>query len=680
MATTLDAIVVDLQRLTGLGAAIKGAKAPYAIAKIGDRMFGRSSPLTGAELDLTKEKVSWKLELPGATSVPVVIEIYDELGDAGSKKLASESKTVGLADVGKKIEIGSSFKVLCEVIGLRLDRVAAAQVVTRTATGTTTRATLTNPNSAKVELTAIRGLYKPVAIGQPGRARAEATPGYISQDNMGRAFTNCDLALKWTKDKQLIELSAKVTIVSGKFPQDGKVKWTLLDVDDPTNDDPGFHVQWGRYVDAKDYDATGKHQGSQAADNEGTPAKNPPWEQVGPFKLSGATKEHCLTEIVSGVSKVTFHCPDVVGDNFIIAVEIDTKTKLSRQGHQTGVITMWNRIRVDNIRMNGALELPMDDLPIYFEPCCVQMDCEPERIVPDKQFLAPSRELLSTSSSAYVSSVFKRKPGWFCLVAALEPHPLPAIKGQSVFKGPVTLGTTGAGATFAEYIDIPGSHSDADYAELTFKDGTIGFRVRSPQPFPAAAPTHTRCWLEAHDAQPEFTAGDGSIEHSYTVSYEYSPRFTKLGANVGPRGYGMPDDVDAEVMTPGAFYVGGISPTVNVGGKSYFAGRTVVFTHHNVFYDPTTNMARPTAHKDMLEVMVHELVHAFGMPHKCGYFNFRAPRDKTCCMNYRPNWMVDDARQLIPKTNRKTGIDLCGRHLKEVRRVHLEDNKGLGWK
>jgi hypothetical protein len=79
-------------------------------------------------------------------------------------------------------------------------------------------------------------------------------------------------------------------------------------------------------------------------------------------------------------------------------------------------------------------------------------------------------------------------------------------------------------------------------------------------------------------------------------------------------------------------------------------------------------------------VIVHELTHAFGMPHKCGYFDFRTPRRTTCCMNYQPNWMVDDARNLIPGTDRKVNIDLCGRHIKEVRRVRLQDNPGLNWK
>jgi hypothetical protein len=77
--------------------------------------------------------------------------------------------------------------------------------------------------------------------------------------------------------------------------------------------------------------------------------------------------------------------------------------------------------------------------------------------------------------------------------------------------------------------------------------------------------------------------------------------------------------------------------------------------------------------------MVHELTHAFGMPHKCAYFDFRAPRDKTCCMNYIPNWMADDAHNLVSGTSNRVGMDMCGRHLKEVRRVRLQDNKGLSW-
>jgi hypothetical protein len=49
-------------------------------------------------------------------------------------------------------------------------------------------------------------------------------------------------------------------------------------------------------------------------------------------------------------------------------------------------------------------------------------------------------------------------------------------------------------------------------------------------------------------------------------------------------------------------------------------------------------------------------------------------------MNYTPNWMVDDQRNLILGTDDKVGMEMCGRHLKEVRHVRLRDNRGLAWR
>jgi len=79
-------------------------------------------------------------------------------------------------------------------------------------------------------------------------------------------------------------------------------------------------------------------------------------------------------------------------------------------------------------------------------------------------------------------------------------------------------------------------------------------------------------------------------------------------------------------------------------------------------------------------VVVHELVHAFGMPHRCGYFDFTTPRRPTCCMNYSDTWMADAQHNLIPGTEDKCSPNMCGLHLKEVRRVRLQMNKALAWK
>jgi hypothetical protein len=87
----------------------------------------------------------------------------------------------------------------------------------------------------------------------------------------------------------------------------------------------------------------------------------------------------------------------------------------------------------------------------------------------------------------------------------------------------------------------------------------------------------------------------------------------------------------------------------------------------------------PVFADEVLETAVHEFLHAFGMPHKCGYFNWRTPREKSCCMNYSLTWLVDSSRNPIPGSAGKTDKDMCGRHAMEVRRVHLHRNKGLNW-
>jgi hypothetical protein len=48
-------------------------------------------------------------------------------------------------------------------------------------------------------------------------------------------------------------------------------------------------------------------------------------------------------------------------------------------------------------------------------------------------------------------------------------------------------------------------------------------------------------------------------------------------------------------------------------------------------------------------------------------------------MNYFDTWLLDSSKNLLPGTVGNQGDDMCGRHLMEVRRVHLERNPGFGW-
>ncbi|WP_438017155.1 hypothetical protein WMF18_41280 [Sorangium sp. So ce315] len=678
------AVTITLQKVLGVDGLLAGAKRPYALGFIAGRRFGRSKPIpAGAkELDLTAEAIPWKLEVAASGAIPVAVEIWDDQGDAGSKRLGSVTGSLSSPYPTRVHELGGGPLLRCDVFTREVPPAPGAVPVPRVAEGEKTRATLRVPNTVLVSITEILGLHAPVSPGAAGVKRAEARPGYTSQDHLGRVYVNSDLAGAWAKDKQLIQLTAKVKVQRGKLPADAKIRWTVIEPDDPTNDDPGFHAAWGAYVDKKDYDAAGKHQGSRAGDNEGKPAKSPPWEAVSGFALASAAATEAKTTIVGDESKVVFHCPDTAGDNFIVRADIDSATKVEGFGAETGIMTMWHRIRVESIRMKSAFALPMDEVPVPFEPCCVQLDCEPEKEVPDQPQMAPKGDDLETECVAYVDKVFSNKsnPGWFCVISAMEPHPLPTKKGDQVFEGDAELKSGGAGANLFEYFEIPGTFPDVDFAELTSGSETVGFNLFSVQTETTGAGPITRCWIVEHDAQPDFTAGDGSIAHAYKVQFNYSPRYRKKGGAVTPGGYGMAAKVKVKVFNPGAFYTAGISPTVTAKGKEYFAGRTIMFTHHSAYREAATGLPKPTYRARIVGTIVHELVHAFGMPHKCGYFDFRAPRDKTCCMNYRPNWMLDDKRNLIPGTSGKTGSDVCGRHLKEVRRVHLEDNKGLAWK
>jgi hypothetical protein len=677
-------LTITLKRLVGLGGLLVGTDHPYVLARVGGRLFGRSRLLrsAGGNFDFGAEPAPWSNRVAAdGSDVPVVVEIWDDRGDLAPSKLAEMSGVVPLPFLVGEMTIGGAPGAVIDVKMTPVPAAVPAALVPRAAAGRATRAALRPVNSLVVELTDVLGLRAPAATGRAGLIRSERRGGYVSDDHLGRVYLNHDLAGAWHSKTQQIQLEARVVAVRGAIPADAKIHWRIIDVDDPSNDLPAVHRQWGRYLDAHDYDAGGKPTGAAAGDNEGRASRDPPWEEVAGFTLASKTRTEATTGIVGGTSKVVLHCPSTAGDNFIVAAEVQARTKVESFGTRTGVMTMWHRLQVECVRMNSGFSLPVADVAIPFEAACVELEFAPERVVPDRPHMAASESALDTESTTYVETVFSHKsdPGWFCIISAMEPHPLPALRGAKVFDGKVKLATGGAGMRHFEYFEIPGSHPDVDFAELTVGADSVGFSLFSIQVEARPAGTITRCWIQEHDAQPEFTAGDGSIAHAYAVSYSYSPRFKKRGAAVTGGGYGMPNEVDAGVFTPGAFYTSGISPTIHRGANDFFAGRTIIFTHHGAYRNPATGAPRDGFREDALQVMVHELVHAFGMPHKCGYFDFRTPRQKTCCMNYSPNWMVDERRNLLPSTSDKVGMDMCGRHLKEVRRVRLQDNKGLAW-
>ena len=202
---------------------------------------------------------------------------------------------------------------------------------------------------------------------------------------------------------------------------------------------------------------------------------------------------------------------------------------------------------------------------------------------------------------------------------------------------------------------------------------------------------HSKLYLSANDVVPGFTGhdADGTVDHAYTTQMLYFPQHQKPASApaLAAGGFGVPS-AGARVVVdgPGATWTSGISPTPKnpVTTKETFAGRTVIFTHTPSFSTGSPPVPKASFNADVLSTVVHEFTHAFGMPHKCGFWNWRTPRvgasAKSCCMNYFNTWLIDPAtKNLLPNTVGNEGNEMCGRHLTEVRRVHLQNNKVLGW-
>ncbi|WP_437930755.1 hypothetical protein WMF37_16515 [Sorangium sp. So ce291] len=535
---------------------------------------------------------------------------------------------------------------------------------------------------AAVRIVDIKGLYLPGfpdSSAPPGTTRAAGySPGYKSLDDQGRVYINRDLDGEWARNTQLIEITVEVTSLEGELPDDARIRWSARDPDDPFNERPEVHPDWAPTLDENDYDASGSYVTPTGEDNEGTTDSRPGWEEVEGYALSDATETSASTAIAGMRSTIRRRMTDIAGDNLIVRAELEGVAEAA--GDETGIMTLWRRIDVEYIRMESAPPLPVEAVPKHFEPVFTQLDFAEERVIQDRQRLALDANTLGETASRFVSEVFSHagEPGWFCLIAALEPHPVPQARGAQLFTGMVTILDGGEGERRREYVEIPGDHPDAGQVMFRWDGEQIGFAVAMAAVLDD--PPRTRLWLEPHDIQSQFTAGDGSVAHAYRDRLFFFPRARRRGAAWEPPGYGVPQRVEADVRGPGAAYVAGMSPTIDIGPARYFAGRTIVFTQHRAWWDPEREQPRPGYERHTLHTVVHELTHAFGMPHKCGYFDYLTPRQTTCCMNYRSHWMIDADQQLIPGTAGQVGHDLCGRHVKETRRVRLEANRGLRWR
>lgn len=560
-----------------------------------------------------------------------------------------------------------------------------------------------DPVTISLQITEIAGLYKPghsdpadVTAGTAKRSGYQL--GYKSEDDLGRIFVNhvprTDPSVPWQdarkKDTQYIEITVSVTAAGGigRVPAGARVQWTWEDPDDPSNE--AMHAFASGLVDPNDagLDPTNDNLGKHDHPNEdaGSGAK---YEALDGFGLEEIDANTASTAIVDGVSKVRLHCSNVGGDNFRVRVGVRAH-QLVMPGTEdaTGLMSMWKRVDVEYCVMEDAFELPVDGMAPFFEPCFVQMDVAPKRDVPKLEHLAVRDRDVSAAASQYVkkppTGVFTNegKPGWFLLVSAHRAaRDIATSTRTTLYTGAAKVAEQNYSGGEKGEVIVVDSAIAGDVGGLDIKEGSNKqfFPVwRKDDDTPAAGKTTLH--LYSLDYQSDFEPGTGLIGGAgqggaYDRRDHYYPRhvFSEPGRSWTAGGLGFAEDVEIEVYSKGGFETSGISPSNTHAGKEYFAGRTIVFTGH-----PTYTRTGSFDTAKALSTIVHEIGHAFGFPHKCGYTTWEDPPTRSCAMNYSITWLYAPGTRTVQRfTPGAQGQHMCARHLHGIRRVHLEDNPAM---
>lgn len=558
------------------------------------------------------------------------------------------------------------------------------------------------PVQLAVKLTAIHGLYKPgfTAAGDVDPKACGYQEGYTSDDDLGRIFVNhkprTHLGRSWqhvvVKDTQFIELVASVELVQGeKIPPDARIEWEWFDPNGP--DHPETNQHGARLPDQVDVDGNPRSLLNRGTCDFPKPGSQDMarFGQAGDVGFAdGATVNLADTQIADGTSRVRLHVSNVAGDNFVVTARLKNSPRIAPSPPaRTGVMTVWKRIDVEYVRMKNALPLPLERVPPLFEPARVQMDFTPERVVRSKRFLTKRDADGPRATAAYASArrgEFRNhgKPGWFFLAAAERLSSENANNGaapsEPLYEGKAKLQIEMLDGQRWEALVIDGviGRPDPTVKVRDVADGPWGFAYIAKT---RVVDGKTHLYLSGLDYHSDFEVtrgentglvgapGRGGAEDKIDFYY-LRHRTRSVSGAWEPGGLGFGEDVFVTVQSAGNVEYGGRSPGVLRAGREYFAGRLLVFTR--VHGQAALNVEQTVG------VIVHELTHAFGLPHECGYYGWPQPHLHSCAMNVFTNWLYETGTRDLQRFQFGVwGGHLCSKHLSGVREVNLEDNPAM---
>ncbi len=648
----------------------------YFIAHVGGTSKGRSRvfPMSaGATADLRPLGWSWDIRVLGVpAAIPLHLEAWDKDWPSADDDLGSLDATVAAPWTAREVTVTSAngnltltYALAVEIITLTRSAVA---VVSRQFDGSTFRSTLAQPVVALAVITDIAGLNKPGVDNRPvkpaGTTRGSYyQAGYISEDDRGRIFISRKPDDTWEKGKQYVEITATVEPATVRLPTGAKMVWSFEDPDDPSNEGPDVHPAAGKILDPNDYDAGGAKTAAAVSDNDPSGKKkvSPRFEEIEPrYALSGA---ETLIDLPTRTTRVRFHISDIAGDNFRVraVVKADPKIDLTMPA-ETGVMTAWNRVDLEYVKMSTALEIPVDRISTHYDLACAQVDVSLKRVVAgatDLPFMGADDGAAGTMCDDYATSArgeftMEGRKGWFFVVAANRF--MPAAATRVLYEGPAQA--------FGDRVRLP--------AGTTLSHTPRMVRVFDPAKIVGA----TRPKPNDHNTHIKFHVSSRAGQNLTITPHDFhavdNPDVSFLDADLSHYHFASGSSIEVQVLDGGdqAFITAGISPGgVDVGGKHYFGGRLLVFTQ-----------SMPAS--EFLTTLCHELCHAFDNAHKCGNFSWKNRVTRSACaMCYWFQFVLDDAspRSAITWTQDRAEPDLCAQHLRRMRDYHLEDNLGLGW-